>query len=314
MGRLVVINDNHHITTQDLGRFGASKYGLTQGGAADLHAHCWGQKLLGNTMSSTSLEILLGRAKFRAEGDMTLVLTGADCNAEILTGSTDSRRVVNWHPFGLKDGQELHLSIPRTGCRTYISTSGGFDVATFMGSTSTVERDGVGGIKAGLPLATGDSLKSVDSDSSIPSDNMPRTAMPSYEGLRTLRIIPSFQYHQLNRCLLQRVLQQSYSVSPNSNRMGVRLQASLESEPVNTHSLISEGIVCGAVQLPPDGNPIVMLSDHQTLGGYPKLGVVAFRDLSVAAQLRPGDAVRLRLTNLPLERLKQRAFYRYFNL
>lgn len=138
--------------------------------------------------------------------------------------------------------------------------------------------------------------------------------MPNYEGLRTLRIIPGFQYHQLDRRLLQRVLQQPYSVSPNSNRMGVRLQVSLESEPVNTHSLISEGIVSGAVQLPPDGNPIIMLSDHQTLGGYPKLGVVAFRDLSVAAQLRPGDAVRLRLTSLPLERLKQRAFYRYFNL
>lgn len=337
MSALVVINTGHHVTTQDLGRTNAAHYGLTQGGAADWHAHCWGQKLLGNPMIATSLEIVLGRVKFRANQDLTLVLTGADCLAE----RHSPQRIVadhvqSWRPFSLKKGQELHLKVPRSGCRSYLSVSGGFVIEPFLGSTSTVERDGVGGLNPGQPLACGDSLainlclqeNPCLSENLGSSENLtdlqhhaepliPRSAIPSYVGVRTLHLLPCFQFQQIDKTLRAALLDQVYTVSAQSNRMGIRLESSNSKTTHLTQalpSLISEGIISGSVQIPPDGNPIIMLSDHQTLGGYQKLGVVAFRDLPKAAQLRPGEKLRFKLSTLPLERLKQQAFYRYFEL
>ncbi|MGF1774165.1 biotin-dependent carboxyltransferase family protein [Vibrio wakamikoensis] len=325
MSALVVINAGHHVTTQDLGRPNASHYGLTQGGAADWHAHCWGQKLLGNPMTATSLEIVLGRIKFRANQDLTLVLTGADCLAEVHSPQRIvAKHVQSWRPFGLKKGQELHLKVPRSGCRSYLSVSGGFAIEPFLGSSSTVERDGVGGLNSGQPLACGDSLAV---NSNLPGhlndlqhknpQPIPRSAIPSYAGVRTLHLLPCFQFQHFDKALRELLLSQIYTVSAQSNRMGIRLKSS-DSETARLTqtlpSLISEGILSGSVQIPPDGNPIIMLSDHQTLGGYQKLGVIAFRDLAKAAQLRPGEKLRFKLSTLPLERLKQQAFYRYFDL
>jgi biotin-dependent carboxylase-like uncharacterized protein len=325
------MNTRHHVTTQDLGRTNASHYGLTQGGAADWHAHCWGQKLLGNPMNATSLEIVLGRVKFRANQDLTLVLTGADCLAERHSPQHIVADLIqSWRPFSLKKGQELHLKVPRSGCRSYLSALGGFAIEPFLGSTSTVERDGVGGLNPGQPLACGDSLaiNLCLSEKTCLSENLtdlqhhaepliPRSALPSYVGVRTLHLLPCFQFQNFDNALRDALLDQVYTVSAQSNRMGVRLESSnsksihlAQAQP----SLISEGIISGSVQIPPDGNPIIMLSDHQTLGGYQKLGVVAFRDLSKAAQLRPGEKLRFKLSTLPLERLKQQAFYRYFEL
>lgn len=321
MSALVVINNGHHVTTQDLGRRNASRYGLTQGGAADWHAHCWGQKLLGNPMTATSLEILLGRVKFRAQRDLVLALTGADCHAEIHARFA-ADPIENWRVFSLKEGQELHLKAPRSGCRTYLSVVGGFDVEPFLGSSSTVERDGVGGINPGQPLACGDKLNINRSErlhQSVEANHhpMPRCAIPRYAGERTLHLLPCFQFEQFEPLLRNKLLEQSYTVSANSNRMGIRLESSdssIANHCQHLPSLISEGIVTGSVQVPPDGNPILMLCDHQTLGGYQKLGVIAFRDLSIAAQLRPGEKLRFKLSPAPLERLKQQAFYRHFSL
>ncbi len=182
----------------------------------------------------------------------------------------------------------------------------------------------MGGLNPGQPLACGDSLAI---NSHLPGDlsdlqpqnpqPIPRSAIPSYDGLRTLHLLPCFQFQQFDTALREVLLSQIYTVSAQSNRMGIRLKSS-DSETARLTqalpSLISEGILSGSVQIPPDGNPIIMLSDHQTLGGYQKLGVVAFRDLAKAAQLRPGERLRFKLSTLPLERLKQQAFYRYFDL
>jgi biotin-dependent carboxylase-like uncharacterized protein len=325
MSALVVINAGHHVTTQDLGRPNVSHYGLAQGGAADWHAHCWGQKLLGNPIMATSLEIVLGRIKFRANQDLTLVLTGADCLAEVHSPQRIvAEHVQSWRPFRLKKGQELHLKVPRSGCRSYLSVSGGFAIEPFLGSSSTVERDGVGGLNPGQPLACGDSLAVNSSLSGNLSDlqhqdlqPIPRSAIPSYAGVRTLHLLPCFQFQQFDKALRELLLSQIYTVSAQSNRMGIRLKSSDSDTARLTQalpSLISEGILSGSVQIPPDGNPIIMLSDHQTLGGYQKLGVVAFRDLAKVAQLRPGEKLHFKLSTLPLERLKQQAFYRYFDL
>ncbi|MBY6197605.1 biotin-dependent carboxyltransferase family protein [Vibrio hangzhouensis] len=314
MSELVIVNQNHHVTFQDIGRYHCARYGLSQGGAADLLAHCWGQKLLGNSVHATSLEILLGRVKLRAIGDLVLVLTGADCNAG---NATTGNHIAPWQPFSLNNGEELHLGIPKSGLRSYLSVAGGFNVIPFMGSTSTVERNHIGGPHQGLALQLGDRL-AVGPEPNNSLAVMPTSAIPIYAHHQELRLIPAFQYSKLPQHLIDKVLATTYRVTPNSNRMGVRLE-SLEhderpDEVQPLGSLISEGIVCGAVQLPPDGDPIIMLQDRQTLGGYNKLGTIAFRDLPTLGQMRPGDTLRFVLTDLEIERVKQRAFYHYFGL
>lgn len=313
MPNLVVLNQGHHATIQDLGRHHCAQFGLSPGGVSDLHAHCWGQKLLGNPSTNASIEILLGRIKLRAIGDVDAVLTGADCRA---INATRSIVLPQWQPFRLRDGEELHLSTPRQGLRTYLSVQGEFQIPPFLHSVATVERNQVGGLGEGKPLAIGDILNIADRAHTTPV-KMPNSVIPRYTSSYRLRLIPTFQHHQLPSQTINEILTSQYRISANSNRMGIRLEnenGSTRTSLPAVGSMISEGIVCGAVQLPPDGMPIILLQDRQTLGGYKKLGTVAFRDLARLAQLRPGDHIEFHLTNLEVERHKQRAFYQYFKL
>ncbi|CAH0525120.1 biotin-dependent carboxyltransferase family protein [Vibrio hippocampi] len=315
---LVIVSAGHHLTLQDLGRYRVSRFGLSQGGAADLHAHCWGQKLLGNPCHTASIEIVLGKAQFRASADMTIVMTGADCDARI---GSSNRAIPNWQPFHLKQGEELLLGLPRNGLRSYLSVKGGFNVPLTLGSASAIERNQVGGLANGLPLAAGDQLAlAAETDSLIDTSIvMPQSAIPDYPRQQTLHLIPSYQYSSFSNATLQHLLSQTYRISPDSNRMGVRLEPNQAScfQVIDNHydaNIISEGIVTGSVQVPDSGLPIIMLQDRQTLGGYKKLGTIAFRDLAKLAQMRPGDSCNFKLTALELERLKQQAFYRYFDI
>ncbi|USE01235.1 biotin-dependent carboxyltransferase [Vibrio sp. SCSIO 43133] len=313
MPKLVVLNQGHHATIQDLGRHHCGQFGLSPGGVSDLHAHCWGQKLLGNPPTNASIEILLGRIKLRAVGDIDAVLTGADCRA---INATRGIALPQWQAFRLHDGEELHLSTPRQGLRTYFSVKGNFQIPSFLHSVATVERNQIGGLGEGKPLAMGDILTITDKAHTNPI-KMPNSAIPRYASSYRLRLIPTFQYHQLSSQVTNEILTSQYRISANSNRMGIRLEnenGSTSTALPAVGSMISEGIVCGAVQLPPDGMPIILLQDRQTLGGYKKLGTVAFRDLARLAQLRPGDHIKFHLTNLEVERHKQRAFYQYFEL
>ncbi|MFA0440681.1 hypothetical protein BCU70_14180 [Vibrio sp. 10N.286.49.C2] len=339
MPALVIINPGHLCLVQDLGRFNVGQFGLSQGGACDLHAHCWGQKALGNPITNSSIEILFGHAQFQATDTITMILTGADCQA-VTTPSLQP--ISSWQPFTLNKGECLTLKRPKSGLRTYLSIQGAFDIPSHLGSVSTVMRNQVGGINNGEPLKKGDILAikqdtlpiAPTSDSPRPRSPMagsqiPRSQISTYPALQKIKLIPSYQHTTFSDAFRRDFFQRTFTVSPQTDRMGIRLTIDQTSSPSSRAtspqlsqprltpqdiSMISEGIVCGSVQITHGGSPIILLQDRQTLGGYRKIGVVAFRDLMKLGQLRPGDQLMFERTNLEVERVKQRAFFHAFSL
>ncbi|MCL9773210.1 5-oxoprolinase subunit C family protein [Vibrio methylphosphonaticus] len=333
MPRLVVVHPGHLSLVQDLGRFGVAQYGLSQGGVADLKAHCWAQKSLQNPTTNSSIEILFGHAQFQALEPITMMLSGADCSASITSSSasvTQSKQVVsNWQPFTLHSGDTLQLHTPRTGARTYLSVQGEIQIDASLGSVSTVVRNRLGGIKNGEPLRQGDILTinepkphhSTCNASAASHLATPRSVRTCYPKKQRIRLIPSYQFARLDSKFIHELLSRWFTVSAQSDRMGIRLSSETPiTTPVVKHAalnetgIISEGIACGSVQITHGGSPIILLQDRQTLGGYCKAGVIAFRDLAKLGQLRPGNQIQFERTNIEVEKVKQRAFYRYFSL
>ncbi|WP_461537045.1 5-oxoprolinase subunit C family protein [Spongorhabdus nitratireducens] len=294
MSRLEVISPGILTLLQDTGRFGYGHLGMAQGGALDLQAYCWANHLLGNSMDCPQLEITLGQAAFKAHDDMLLALTGADMRATV-----DGVPLKPWQTFELRRGQILKFQFATEGMRAYLATPSGFNTQKTFGSAATVTRDKLGGLMAegadigeGMPLQSGDWLQvegSKTTDSRF-SKMVPADWVPKYGNSVQLRVIESYQQDQFSAQQKQQFYNSTFTISPDSNRMGCRLKGN----PVlaGAQGIISEGIALGAIQIPPDGQPVILMNDRQTLGGYSKLGCVARMDLPKLAQARPGQQVQ----------------------
>ncbi|MDF2154788.1 biotin-dependent carboxyltransferase family protein [Vibrio sp. CAU 1672] len=272
---------------QDFGRFGLGQVGVTTGGALDDYAYSWANHLLDNPVNSPVIEITLGPASFVALEDCHLALCGGDLNATIA-----NLPVTNWSDFILRKGQMLQLNVARNGLRAYLAVKGGFDVEPHLGSCSTVTREGLGGLqKNGQKLESGDIV-------SFHPHSMPQSKprsmtfrfKPDYNLPLQLRVIESYQAQDFSLEAKRQFYSSTFTISVDSDRMGYRLQGQPISPPYD--GILSEGIALGAVQIPQDGNPIIMLNDRQTIGGYPKLGCVARIDLPRLAQAKPGQQVQ----------------------
>lgn len=293
-------------TLQDEGRCGGARYGLTQGGAADLLSYRLADALLGQK-ASCQLEIILGGLQMVAGEDIWLVLTGAEVPAWI-----DDEPITFWRCYQIKAGQQLRLGYGRVGLRSYLAISGGFRLPKVLGSNSTVVREQVGGIDGGA-LRAGQWLP-VQSRKPAQLKALPRTAWPDFSADLRLRLVPGYQADWFSTEQWQQLLEQDYIISTAADRMGYRLQAD---EPLVSQSraLLSEGIVYGAVQLPPDGNPIVLLNDRQTLGGYPKPGAILNADAWALSQRKPGQKVRFeRLATEQLATVRQQQLWQWQQL
>lgn len=275
---------------QDLGRFGQSQMGITQGGALDDYAYSWANKLLGNPAGAACIEITLGQSSYQIQADCQLAITGAEMHA-----SLDGEPVTNWASFNAKKGQVLSFAIAQSGLRSYLAVKHGFQVAPQLGSVSTVARDKLGGIAQGLALQPGDKLPVITSQASK-QNQLSFRFKPDYSLPVTLRVIEGYQTHLFDPEALAHFYRASFTVSQNINRMGYRLTGASITAP--TETLLSEGVALGAIQVPPDGEPIILLNDRQTLGGYPKLGCVARVDLPRLAQAKPGQTVTFVKGNL----------------
>ncbi|MDG1357495.1 MAG: biotin-dependent carboxyltransferase family protein [Akkermansiaceae bacterium] len=297
---LRVIRAGVHSTIQDLGRYGYAGHGLSQGGPMDLQAHCWVNRLLNNIASDATIEITVGMASFRAECDLVLALGGADLQAEL-----DSELIGNWRSFVIKRGQTLKLQPARKGLRAYLGIKGGVQTESMMGSCSTVVRNGLGSA-----IVDGDLLSAASHHAHIDAHVPPRY-LPSYPETITLRVIESYQARNFSPQALKVFYQSEYELSADSNRMGARLEGESIDSP--NEGIISEGIALGSIQVPSDGQPIVLLNDRQTLGGYPKLGVVARVDLPQLGQARPGTKVRFSPIALSQARREWCQFCDYFS-
>lgn len=267
---------------QDTGRVGHLRMGLSNGGPLDFEAFHYCNRLLQNKPASTAIEISVGGLQLRAHIDTYVCVTGADNTLRVNGESVDL-----WRVHAVSAGDEITLEYARAGCRNYLGVAGGFTVAPSFGSTATVTRENIGGLD-GYPLQAGDELPCQDAVErqllTLPSAHRPR-----YHDTLTVRVVPGYQQRAFSRAAQRRFFGSTYTVSERSDRMGYRLQG--PDIACNEQELLSEGICYGAIQVPPDGQPIVLLNDRQTIGGYPKIGAAVRPDAARMSQLQPGATV-----------------------
>lgn len=321
---LEIIKPGIHSLIQDLGRYGFQHLGITPGGAADLHAFLWANKLLNNTSNSACIEIHYGLLSLRVLLNTEVAICGADFNVTI-----NSIPVLNWQSHPVKVNDIIQFSGAKTGKCGYLAIKGGIQTSLTLGSRSTVVRDELSELSS-TPLLQAQILPASSphphndvtqfrvprhSLSQVPRHSLsqvPRHYRPDYTTPLTLTLFPCYQWQQLSHEQQTRLLNNTYYVSPQANRMGYRLSG----EPITylPTKLASEGIALGSVQLPADGQPIVLLQDRQTIGGYPKAGVISALDCGQLSQRQQGASINFRLGNPLIYRYKMRALMRFFNL
>jgi antagonist of KipI len=296
-------------TVQDLGRRGYQHLGVGPGGAMDEVSHRLANLLVGNPAEAATLELTLSGPTLQFKTETLIALCGADLSPTIA-----GQPVPLWRPVLVGTGTQLRFGRPVEGVRCYLAVEGGVQVPGVMGSTSTHLSAGFGGFQ-GRPLKVGDRVEpGPGSGERYPSLRRrfrqgqslflaPDWFVPWSRDLdfirpSVLRFLPGPQWPLLTSASRQSLLESAFQVAPNSDRMGLRMQGpklSLE-RPLE---MVSSGVATGTLQLPPDGSLILLMADRQTTGGYPRLGEVASVDLPRAAQLRPGETLRLAPMALP---------------
>ncbi|SEM39708.1 biotin-dependent carboxylase uncharacterized domain-containing protein [Pseudomonas sp. ok272] len=285
MSRLRVEASTPLCLLQDAGRFGVRHLGVTQGGAADWLSMAWANWLLGNALDAPVIEVTLGGLELHALEDSCLALAGADLGALI-----DGQPQAPWRSFTLRKGQRLQYTRPVLGARAYLAAPGGFNAPRILGSCATVAREALGGLDGfGRALVRGDELS--DSGPTLALREVPREHRPDFNSHAPLDLVLGAQHGEFSGQSLFDVFNCPWTLDSRADRMGIRLLgAALHYQG---RPMISEGIPLGAVQVPPDGQPIVLLNDRQTIGGYPRLGALTPLALARLAQCLPGQVVRL---------------------
>ena len=267
-------------TVQDDGRPGQAAMGIGRSGAADRASYRLANRLLGNAPGAAVLEVTLGGLALEAHADLTVVTTGARCSGSWVHNA----------PGLLRAGGALRLGMPPSGLRTYVGVRGGIVVPPVLGSRSTDVLSALGP----PVVSTGDVLPVGPPELPLPGVDLAPLADPE-GGEVTVRVLPGPRRDWFAGTAWATLTGQAYTVTSESNRVGVRL----DGPPLvraRTDELPSEGMVRGALQVPPSGRPVLFLADHPVTGGYPVIGYVADDDVDRCAQLRPGQALRLRTT------------------
>lgn len=298
MSYLEVIKPGVQSTVQDSGRKGYRHHGLATGGAADLFSYTWANKLLDNPRNAGCLEIVLGGFHGIARGPVQVALTGAHVVVRV-----NGAPVKLWQTLNLKDGDELVIGHSETNRFIYLAVTGGLKSAMQFESRSVVIREQLEGRAA---LTAGERLVPLEPERTVPRRTVPEHCRRELAGDITLKLIPAYQYPKFQHKDIVRLTTNRYTVDNQSNRMGFRLNGPALASP--PPGIISEGIACGSVQIPGDGNPIVLLNDCQTIGGYPKPGVVTALDCGRLAQQLPGAQVRFALTDVATAQNERRVF------
>lgn len=289
---------------QDAGRRGWQHLGVSPGGPVDGHAAAWANRLLGNAWGTPLLEIALGGVRLQAETDCWLALCGAALPIHV-----EGEERAPWSRFPLRAGQTLALGFAASGQRAYLAAVGGFQAEAVLGSVACQTREGLGGLHGdGTALAVGDLLPCAASIGAFTRGaQVPGPYVPDYRNPPPLRVLLGVDdFAQASR---EAFFDQRWRLSPQSDRMGARLRGEPLQAPKRQWSL---GMLNGAIQVPPDGQPIVLLADHQSMGGYPLLGFVHPLDLPRLAQCAAHAQVRFVAARLGQVQAELRAFYRFF--
>lgn len=295
---------------QDAGRRGVMHFGLANGGVMDRHAWAWANHLLGNSWGAAAIEVTLGGVVLEVQSYTAIAVCGADLSLQL-----NDEPLPLWRVHQVKPGDQLSFGHPRHGMRAYLAVLGGFQVEKTLGqSCATLMREGTGGLHGdGLRLQAEDLLPLSEQ---VPTEallarRVPDRWIPHYQADLTLDVVLGAQVDSFSTDALTQFFDQSWTISPLSDRMGARLEGTAIMS-LNQH-MISEGIGLGAIQVPADGQPIILLNDRQTVGGYPKLGAVTPRSLDHLAQRQPGSQISF--TPIPLHdaQRQERQFLNFFS-
>ncbi|MFJ8812178.1 5-oxoprolinase subunit C family protein [Amycolatopsis thermoflava] len=281
---LEVVDSGPLSTVQDLGRPGYADIGVTESGAADRASLRLANRLAGNDEGAAGIEVTFGGFAARATTEVTIAVTGAPCPITIDRMGAPMNAALR-----IPAGAEFRLGWPATGLRSYVAVRGGIAVEPVLGSRATDLLSGLGPdpLRRGVLLPIGAAIAPP-----LPPRFTPVAAPPSDE--LALRILPGPRDDWFTESALRTLLAQPYAVTSESNRIGIRLEGPVL--PRARHGeLVSEGMVTGALQVPPSGKPTLFLADHPVTGGYPVIAVVVAEDVDKAAQARPGLQVRFDL-------------------
>jgi biotin-dependent carboxylase-like uncharacterized protein len=271
---------------EDAGRFGQHAIGLTSGGPLDRNAFRWANRLCGDQQSAAAIEITVGGLVLESKVNTTIAVTGANIPLTINKQSRDL-----WQSHQVKVGDRIELGFASSGSRGYLAVAGGFIIEPIFNSVATVPREALGGLhRDGTALQAGDFIPCTES-LSAPQLRVPSGHRPDYSANSALlRVVLGYQQQAFSNIKQQLFFSSEYLVTESSDRMGFRLKGPAIKPTVD--GILSEGISLGAIQVPADGQPIVLLNDRQTIGGYPKLGSVLSLDIGKLAQLLPGGSLR----------------------
>jgi antagonist of KipI len=304
---LEVLDVDGLATIQDSGRTGWRKFGVPASGAMDAFAFHAANRLAGNDPNCAAIEIGLGDITFRARRDCVIAVAGVGFGVSVYIWDFPL-----WSSYYVRGGWTVRLAKQDAGTWAYVAVSGGVQTPPTLGSSSTYLRGPFGGFD-GRPLQAGDVLRSGTPSRSLnnlAARTLPESARPHYGDNPILDVIMGPQEQYFTEESIETFLSSAYMVSPTSDRMGYRLEGVALTHRGSTE-LLSEGMTMGTIQVPASGQPIVMMADSPTTGGYPKIGTVASADLPLLAQCTPGkSAVRFRKTTVARAQKKFRELMR----
>ena len=288
-------------TIQDEGRHGYQQFGVITSGVMDPFALRIANRLVGNDEKEAAIEVTLTGPTLEFVEDGLIAVCGADFSAQI-----DGEVCPTWRPVFVKKGSTLHMKFSKKGCRAIIAVGGGIQIPAVMNSKSTYIRAHLGGFE-GRALDKGDVLKAnaLTSKSALILSSLHKkrgsftttkwsiSFVFLYEIYyrKSLRVLKGRQFDEFSPSSKTDFWRSEYKLSPQSDRMGFRLDGPSLSRTVK-EDLLSEAVAFGTIQVPSDGLPIILLADRQTIGGYPKIGQVASIDLPALAQRKPGEIIQ----------------------
>lgn len=290
MGAIKIVNPGLLSSIQDGGRFGYQQYGMPVAGAMDLYSLQLANWCVGNDPNEACIEATIFGPRIEFQSDTCIAISGAKIQALL-----NDQPIEMYRSISINAGDELTFGQIESGCRIYIALAGGFQLSELMESKSTYLRGKLGGLE-GRALKAGDEITIEDNKINLNRD-VPSELIPAYTAITQIRVTAGTEVKRFTMNGVKSFLCSTYTISPQSDRMGYRL-AGEKIEHAQGADIISSGIVTGAIQVPGHGEPIIMMSDHQTVGGYTKIAQVISVDLPLLGQMKPGDKIRFKEVSL----------------
>lgn len=304
MKGLLVEKSSIFTLIQDSGRYGYAHFGVSPSGVLDEYAAFWANKLLGNSLDTNLLEIAFSNVELKSLINTTISITGAYCEFFI-----NGKLMKTWRSYNIKSGDKIKIGKFTSGSRVYISVKNGFAIEKEFSSNSTSIKENLGGIN-GKKLKNGDLLP-ISNDSINYEKRAKDKFLPNYNQELILRMVFSSQYDSFSKEEQNKFLSSSYKITSDFNRMACKLNG--EKIYSNLTGIISEGISFGSIQIPKDGQPIILLKDRQTIGVYPKIGAVIPIDCFKLAQAKIGTNIKFEKIDIDIAQKKLRDFYSIFS-